>query len=460
MCDTFVATPEYTTSGTMILGKNSDREPNEAQAIIRIPPADHREKELDVTFIRIPQVGHTFEVLLSKPFQMWGAEMGANEHGLMIGNEAVFTRVRFTKKNDGLTGMDLLRLALQRADSAPKALETIISLLEAYGQDACGGYENRSLYYHNSFIIADAKEAYVLETAGRQWAAVGVKGFRSISNGLTIEEESDLCSHDCIDFARKQGWLKPHETFSFRRSYTDRFFTFFSKCALRRARTNLLGGNRPGAFTAETAMEILRTEGDPLDKRPFYPARSDMGSICLHATGPITPSQTNGSLVGEVRPAGPSTFWLTGTSIPSTAPFIPFSLPGKAIAQGEFTEPSARADGSLWWQHEALYRLCLRNYPEAVATFRGELESLQKQINRRERKLITGGNGTATGLDALSRDCLRDADQAIRAWKENLTATTLPQKPFAPLYRSQWRRWNRRAGIGRFLRPKPSAGIA
>lgn len=189
MCDTLVALPHVTRSGALILGKNSDREPLEAQAICHFPRKIHEEKTLQCTYLSIPQAELTHEVILSKPFQMWGAEMGANEHGVVIGNEAVFTNVKFDKKQVGLTGMDLLRLGLERGKTAKEALQLIIELLLRYGQNACGGYQNRNFYYHNSFLIADSEKAYILETAGKSWAYRAVESIGSISNGLTIEED-------------------------------------------------------------------------------------------------------------------------------------------------------------------------------------------------------------------------------------------------------------------------------
>ena len=131
MCDTLIATGSATADGVTVFGKNSDREPNEAHHVMRVPATDHpADSRVACTYITIPQVAHTHAVLLAKPFWIWGGEMGANEHGVVIGNEAVFTKVPYEKEG-GLTGMDELRLALERAASAREAVTVITTMLEA-----------------------------------------------------------------------------------------------------------------------------------------------------------------------------------------------------------------------------------------------------------------------------------------------------------------------------------------
>ena len=62
------------------------------------------------TYIEIPQVEKTHAVILSKPAWMWGAEMGSNEQGVCIGNEAVWTKLNGDDDAvERLLGMDLLR---------------------------------------------------------------------------------------------------------------------------------------------------------------------------------------------------------------------------------------------------------------------------------------------------------------------------------------------------------------
>ncbi len=139
MCDTMVALQNATADGSVIFAKNSDREPNEAHELLLVPAADHEEGSVvHCTYVQVPQVAHTYQVLLAKPFWIWGAEIGANEMGVVIGNEAVFTRVPYDKQ-PGLIGMDFIRLALERANSARAALDEIVRLLELYGQAGnCG----------------------------------------------------------------------------------------------------------------------------------------------------------------------------------------------------------------------------------------------------------------------------------------------------------------------------------
>ena len=93
MCDTLVALADETEEGATLFAKNSDRERNEAQALLYAPRVLHAAgASLLATYISIPQARETYACLLSRPFWMWGVEMGANEHGTVIGNEAMHAR--------------------------------------------------------------------------------------------------------------------------------------------------------------------------------------------------------------------------------------------------------------------------------------------------------------------------------------------------------------------------------
>ena len=438
MCDTFVATPGYTKNQTMILAKNSDREPNEAQALVRFPHAKRKEKMLRATFIEIPQVKETYEVILSKPFQMWGAEMGVNEHSVAIGNEAVFTKIALPKKNTGLTGMDMLRAALERSKTSAAALECITDLLSEFGQDACGGYEDRGFFYHNSFIIADPREAWVLETVDRHWVAEKVNGFRSISNGLTIETEFDLASEGLKDFAQQRGLTKGTD-FNFRRAFSDRFFTYFSRCKVRQALSTELGRKNQTGYDVQTAMRILRTHHhDEAD-----PARTGMHSLCVHAAGTTTPSQTTGSMVAELRPGNKSTYWFTGTAAPCLSTFKPFFIPGKILTAGKFTEPGAKPDSSLWWRHERLHRRALQNLPAATGRFFAERDAFEDRLVKAEKKIF---NKPPAQREKFSADSLIEADALLARWTVRIADIPSARK-FHPLYRAYWKKQNRRVNF-------------
>ncbi|MCB9718973.1 MAG: peptidase family C69, partial [Myxococcales bacterium] len=92
MCDSIVVVA----GGETWLAKNSDREPGEAQAVSWVPGApapSSRHARRRCTHVSVADRGRRRAVVLSRPSWMWGAEMGVNESGLAVANEAVFTRM-------------------------------------------------------------------------------------------------------------------------------------------------------------------------------------------------------------------------------------------------------------------------------------------------------------------------------------------------------------------------------
>ena len=352
MCDTFVVMPSFTKDGSVIFGKNSDRDCNEPQVILRQPRKTYdlsTKPMIDATYIQVPQIEETYEVVLSKPDWMWGCEMAFNEFGVVIGNEAVFTKEEAGPP--ALTGMDMVRIAAERSKNADEALDCIIALLDIYGQGGNCGYQS-PLEYHNGFLIADPKKAWILETAGEFWAAKEVKDYGVISNGLSIESDYDRCHPQLVENAIKKGYCRQGEKFNFTKAYAKSDFKIFTKYEDRRCLAGEFIRGGKGIFDVSFARNLLRLHSKKQDGKEFY--SGSMASICMHGGGMIS-SQTTSSLIARLD-GKRNDYYLTASSLPCITLFKPFWFESSAPL---WSEDDQKPAVEYWRKREAIHRMIL-----------------------------------------------------------------------------------------------------
>jgi dipeptidase len=429
MCDIIVSTPKVTRDHVMIFAKNSDRDPNEAQILEYIPKLKHESSEVKLTYIEYPQVKETYAILISRPWWIWGAEMGTNEFGLSIGNTAVFTKVRLPMK--GLLGMDIIRLALERTKSSKEALNFIINTIETYGQGGNASYEHKMLY-SNSFMIADPNEAWVLETAGKYWVAKKVKDFYTISNALTISDDWDLASDGVLRLAKKIS------SFSFAKYFSDKFYTYFAHGRERRVFTYNSIKNKEGDVTLEYIINLLRKHY----KEPYKPWKGSMKDICMHFGGFTRPSQTASSQVSLLRNNNLSTHWFTGTSNPCLSIFKPIVIDDqleKILKEimGEIPNNTFNSR-NYWWYVELLHRKLLLNYGDETRNFIKDLREMESKIIENIREHT---NDTRYIIDT-AREIFSKELELIHKW---MSMSIKKQAPY--LYSLIIKRENRRARL-------------
>jgi hypothetical protein len=379
MCDTLVL---HDSAGEpLIFGKNSDRDPEEPQTLVHIPPREPGTGHIREG-VEFSDEGHA--MLLSKPSWMSGGEMGINNKGLAIGNEAVFSR--FKPAENGVLGMDILRAALSGCATAKEAVDFITSFVEKHPQGGNGAYKGK-LVYSNSFLAADTEEAYVIETAGNRWAWRTAMIADAISNVYCIEDdykrldaqtrkeiapvnERAACS-DEADPGRKgqrSSWKKHVE---------DGKYLFFTKGEQRRSQAlgGLMriaaggpeqGGARRG--TIEGLFTLLRSHGGAPKPGPFL---GRMKNLCVHP-GVFPKSATTASMAVEYLPGG-AIVWYTNSSYPCVSLYKPailkegrfYSLwkpvPGETKAEEGYAYWSARKR----WVERA-HRLGLSNQTSFV----------------------------------------------------------------------------------------------
>jgi len=409
MCDTIFASAQSTAERIALFGKNSDRERNEAQTVEHFSVATHgADAKLKCTYITIPQVRRTNAVLLCRPFWCWGAEMGANEHGVVIGNEGLHARTS-APEAEALVGMDLVRLALERAATAAEAVDVITTLLEQYGQGGDCGHLMQ-VYYNNGFLLADAAEAFVLESVGREWVLERVARVRTLSNTYSIGRDAQRVSAGLLTMIANGGWsLHAHPHYGDAISNPGR--EHIGRARARLARSSALLNSRLGSLGAGDMMNVLRDHdagGASSEGAHFANV-----TICMHAAGEDRPGQTTGSLVSELRGAG-SIHWVTGSAAPCTSIFKPVLLDAPFPAQGLL--PTDRFDPqTLWWSHERLHRTAiLAGLQTFLEDIRCERDQLEAAFRTQVQEVVEGG--TAADRARVVLHCWAEASAAEDRW--------------------------------------------
>jgi secernin len=385
-CDTFAALPDATPDGVMIVGKNSDRPVSDAQPLRFLPRRQATgTATVRLAYVTLPDADVSYAHLGGSPYWCWGHELGLNEWGVAIGNEAVYTRdladnVAAARRGEarptGLLGMELVRLGLERGRTAQESLTAMCALVEEYGQWGSGvpGEAPSSGAYDNSYLIADSREVWVLETSGTRSVARRVdRGTYAISNQLTIRTAWDRASDDLIDHAVERGWWPAERgSFDFARAYSDpRTPLQVSQIRLQRSRELLATATASGGVDLDSAKRILRDhyEGTFLGGPYFNAATPDFLTLCMHShPAGFTWGNTASSAI-FVLPDGedalPYMWWTPVT--PCTGVYLPVfvgagTVPEAFATAGPAAGPSrpedAAEDGydrrSYWWRFRRL----------------------------------------------------------------------------------------------------------
>jgi len=447
-CDTWVALPDATVRGLLIFAKNSDRTVFDCQPLMFYP----RQKwtagsQINLGRITIPQSSETYATLGSSPYWCWGYEEGINEYGVVIGNEGIFTKplseaIAAARAGQGPpagpTGMDLLRLGLERSKTARQAVEVIVGLVEKYGQFGSGmPGQDLDGAYENSFLIADPREVWILETAGTRWIAKRhEKGVASISNTLSVTSQWDLASHDLAQYAQQKGWWRPTPglAFDFAKAYLPDLPEWLAQRqrALTRSGCSLgLLKEKIGAIDEAWMMRIARD-------------RSTSPSLDLDVT-----ASSCIAVLPRTADELPVFWWAAG--VPSSGCFVPAFVHGSKLptivsAAGTFGKKVAPPDrvladrfseNSYWWLFRDLADKVNLDRPARNAVVRAEFDALEKEfaaslpdIIRQAVNLRKAGkiDDAAEILDAFTAECVEKALRTVNGLRKKFAPEPAEEK--------------------------------
>lgn len=428
-----VALPDATAAKSVVFGKNSDRPAGECQVLYdSATEARPGGASIRCAFVEVPDAAVPLRTVGCRPYWCWGYETAMNEAGVVGGNTAVYTRsfwVSANRKAFGLTGMELLRLGLERGRTAEEVVSAVIDLLEHYGQwaPAVLGKNAPEACYENAFLVADKNEAWILETTGRRWAARRfTSGTHALSNQLTIRSRWTRASSDLLEYAETQGWWE-NGPLDFAAAYSDHEHYARQVSHIRWSRSCQLLSQGSGRIDARLMMKCLRDhyEDTFLHGPQFSEYLPDFLTICMHdSPAAFTWGNTATSVIVEIDPQSPvsSPYWCcyqppcSGVYMAHTMDTgIPEAVSAAGTAGLRSESPAAAPkDGfrkdSLWWRMYRIVGAISRSPVERRARARSLFDPIEEEYLAR---IPTPGNEATKARTATMRRCIDEQMASI-----------------------------------------------
>jgi len=144
-------------------------------------------------------------------------------------------------------------------------------------------------------------------------------------------------------------------------------------------------------------------------------------------------------MVSHLLP-GLQTHWLTGTAAPCTSVFKPVWVDSGLPDLGP--APTGMYDNkTLWWRHEALHRMVIRDYPIRIQLIQKERDELEDAFIRTCGGVVQRSH-FERGL--FTKRCFSQAQESTLHWTEQVCMPKVRSRS-GRLYQAAWRGFNKKA---------------
>jgi dipeptidase len=397
--DMMVALGPATANRSTLFALNSHGPAHASRRLVLQPGGPHVPGEqVRAESITLPQARQTWTTLGYRPGAVWGYQHGQNEHGVAAG--CATWQTLLPPDGPTLTGTDLVRLMLERAANARQAVDTLTDLVSRHGQGTPGEKDGTD----HVFLVADPRQAFVVETAGRYWALQEIAQVRAAGDVGVIRQDWDRLAAGLADHAIGAGqWPCDGTKLDFAGAVSAA--PTGQASALRRwGRATVLLEGQNGSIDPHFVRRLLADHYDATayEVDPLAPVPGEPVPLCRHDAG-AGRSATRVSVLAELTTGdnGARLVWYA-FGPPCLSLYFPILLPHAATA-GDL---SAFLDGhaqDLWRLSDHLCR-CLEGEADRWELVQEKISFLQARFEEETEEFCRDlPRWRAAGDDSLAR---------------------------------------------------------